>query len=346
MTYQAVFRDGGNNLIVNGTIGVEFAIRQGSGNGPIVYVEEHTESTNSNGLLTLIIGDGNVVSGSFSAINWANGPYFLQTSSDPTGGTNYTITTLTQFLSVPYALYAETANTTINDQVDDADNDPTNEIETWSTLAGIPIDIADGDDVDDADADPTNEIQILSFSNDTLYLTNGGSIYLGAYAVDNVNDADPDPSNEIQVLSFSNDTLYLSNGGSIYLGAYAVDNVNDADSDPTNEIELPASANIGDLLEYDGSNWVAAAPSGGSGGAGTVMYIYDGQTCPAGWNTQQINVGIFGGAAVDGCWTDSPCSVMYIYDGQSCPSGWTHHSIGVAVINGSTTPVDACFKCY
>lgn len=38
-----------------------------------------------------------------------------------------------------------------NDQVDDADNDPTNEIETWSTLSGIPADIADGDDVGTGD---------------------------------------------------------------------------------------------------------------------------------------------------------------------------------------------------
>lgn len=47
------------------------------------------------------------------------------------------------------------------DNVDDADNDPTNEIETWSTLAGIPADFADGiDNIDDADNDPLNEIEL------------------------------------------------------------------------------------------------------------------------------------------------------------------------------------------
>ncbi len=123
------------------------------------------------------------------------------------------------------------------------------------------------------------------------------------------------------------------------------DAVSDADSDPTNELELPTNANVGDVLQYNGTSWVSAtAPS--SGGAGTVMYIYDGQSCPAGWSTQQINVGVFGGAAVDACYTDSPCAVMYIYDGQTCPSGWTLQPIGVAIMNGSTTPVDACFKCY
>jgi hypothetical protein len=37
-------------------------------------------------------------------------------------------------------------------------------------------------------------------------------------AVDNVNDADSNPANELQTLSLSNDTLYLSNGNSVYLG--------------------------------------------------------------------------------------------------------------------------------
>ncbi len=38
-----------------------------------------------------------------------------------------------------------------DDQVDDADNDPTNELQDWSTLPNIPTDIADGDDVGTGD---------------------------------------------------------------------------------------------------------------------------------------------------------------------------------------------------
>ncbi len=98
------------------------------------------------------------------------------------------------------------------DDVNDADNDPTNEIETWATLAGIPAnidtdstddfsgswndladvptDLADGDDVNDADNDPTNEIQVLSVSNDTLYLTGGGFAVLPAGSKWSENGAD------------------------------------------------------------------------------------------------------------------------------------------------------------
>ncbi len=36
------------------------------------------------------------------------------------------------------------------------------------------------DGVDDADNDPTNELQALSLSGDTLYLTNGNNVYLGS----------------------------------------------------------------------------------------------------------------------------------------------------------------------
>ena len=45
------------------------------------------------------------------------------------------------------------------DNVDDADNDPNNEIETWSTLSGIPAGFSDNiDNVNDNDSSPNNEL--------------------------------------------------------------------------------------------------------------------------------------------------------------------------------------------
>jgi hypothetical protein len=89
----------------------------------------------------------------------------------------------------------------------------------------------------------------------------------------------------------------------------------------------------------------ATGPQGpASTSAGTVLYIYNDQTCPTGWTKQEINVGIFGGPPVDACWTTNPCMIMYIYNDQTCPTGWTLVNINAAVINGSTTPVDACIK--
>jgi len=106
MSYQAVIRNASNTLIANSTVRMQISILQGSATGTIVYSETQTPTTNTNGLATLEIGTGSVVSGTFATINWANGPYFIKTETDPTGGTNYTISGTTEFTSVPYALYA------------------------------------------------------------------------------------------------------------------------------------------------------------------------------------------------------------------------------------------------
>lgn len=111
MSYQAVVRDGSNNLVTSSAVGMQISILQGSPSGTAMYVETQTPTTNANGLVSIEIGAGTVVSGDFTTINWANGPYFIKTETDPTGGTNYTITGTSQLLSVPYALHAKTAET-------------------------------------------------------------------------------------------------------------------------------------------------------------------------------------------------------------------------------------------
>ncbi|NNL92575.1 MAG: collagen-like protein, partial [Saprospiraceae bacterium] len=109
MSYQAVVRNASNELIGNKSVGVQISIIQGSVNGTVVYAERQTPSTNNNGLISLQIGSGNLVSGDFDSIDWSMGPYFIKTDTDVTGGTNYTISGTSQLLSVPYALYAETS---------------------------------------------------------------------------------------------------------------------------------------------------------------------------------------------------------------------------------------------
>jgi hypothetical protein len=71
-----------------------------------VYVETHRSTTNANGLVSLEIGTGTALSGTFAGIDWSNGPYLIQTETDPTGGTNYSIPGIAALNSVPYALNA------------------------------------------------------------------------------------------------------------------------------------------------------------------------------------------------------------------------------------------------
>lgn len=76
MSYQAVVRNSADELVTGSNVGMQITILQGSAAGIAVYIETHTPMTNANGLVSLEIGGGTVVSGSFTAIDWANGPYF------------------------------------------------------------------------------------------------------------------------------------------------------------------------------------------------------------------------------------------------------------------------------
>jgi uncharacterized protein (TIGR02145 family) len=109
MSYQAVVRDASNSLITTQVVGMQISILQGGATGTSVYVETQTPSTNANGLVSLEIGTGTLVSGDFTTIDWANGPYFIKTETDPTGGTAYSIAGTNELMSVPYALHSKTA---------------------------------------------------------------------------------------------------------------------------------------------------------------------------------------------------------------------------------------------
>ena len=109
MSYQAVVRNANSELVKNHSVSARITILQGGVSGTPVYVENHSVMTNSNGLMTLEVGDGTVVSGSMEAINWGNGPFYMKSEIDPEGGISYTIEGVQQLLSVPYALYAGSA---------------------------------------------------------------------------------------------------------------------------------------------------------------------------------------------------------------------------------------------
>jgi len=108
MSYQAVIRNSSNVLVTNSQIGMEINIRQGSPTGTIVYSETQTPTTNANGLVSIEIGGG----AGFSTIDWSAGPYYFETNTavEPPL-TTYTISGVSQLLSVPYALYAKTSGT-------------------------------------------------------------------------------------------------------------------------------------------------------------------------------------------------------------------------------------------
>jgi len=105
-SYQAVIRSADGELLREQKVSVRITILQVSEEGRPVFIETHDAMTNQNGLVSLAIGEGKVVDGSMEQIEWADGPFFVKTETDPRGGDDYSITGTTRLLSVPYALYA------------------------------------------------------------------------------------------------------------------------------------------------------------------------------------------------------------------------------------------------
>ena len=105
-SYQAVVRDGSDNLITGTTVGMKISILSGSISGAVVYSESQSPLANANGIISVEIGAGTPISGTLSSIDWSADNYFIKTEIDPTGGSSYSISGTTQLLSVPYALYA------------------------------------------------------------------------------------------------------------------------------------------------------------------------------------------------------------------------------------------------
>src|SRR6185295_16465992 len=129
--YQAVVRDESGNIITNGSVDVRFTIHQTTSSGTTVYQETQSITTNAYGLITAIIGEGTVVSGTFSTIAWSSDDYYLQVEVDNGGG--FVDMGSSQLMSVPYAKSADKANTSnmatnmqLNDLTDVNASSPSN----------------------------------------------------------------------------------------------------------------------------------------------------------------------------------------------------------------------------
>jgi hypothetical protein len=211
------------NPIQNASIRIRFTVLMGSATGTPSYQEEHLANTDEFGRFNLEIGRGTALIGPFTNIRWGEDRHFLKVETDLTGvGSAYTLSSVQEFLSVPYALYAKTAG----NSNDDLDKDPQNEIQTL-TLSGNLLSINQGNTVTlPADSDQ----QQLSISGAVITISNGNSISLPPDAdnqvlavsgnnltIANGNTVALPVSPDNQALSISGNTLSISNGNSVAL---------------------------------------------------------------------------------------------------------------------------------
>jgi hypothetical protein len=112
--YQGVATDASGIELVNQAISIRASVLSGSANGTVEWEETHATTTDTFGLFTLTIGQGtnttNGVQTSFADISWGTNTHFLKIEMDVTGGSTYSNMGTNQMMSVPYALYAESAN--------------------------------------------------------------------------------------------------------------------------------------------------------------------------------------------------------------------------------------------
>jgi uncharacterized protein (TIGR02145 family) len=105
--YQATVRNSAGALIINQNVLFKFNIMLNSQTSLPVYSETHQAPTDDLGQVNLVIGTGTPTTGTFSSINWGDGSYFLGIELNT--GSGYVAMGTTQLLSVPYALYANSA---------------------------------------------------------------------------------------------------------------------------------------------------------------------------------------------------------------------------------------------
>lgn len=213
-SFKATIKDNKNQPVVLKTISLRISILKGASNGVTVYSETFITVTNVYAQVDIEIGRGTVVSGIFSAIDWAADEYFLKVEVDVKGGTNYQLLSVAQLLSVPYALYAGNLSNGSRDN----DDDPQNELISNAYLSGTTLVLIEDSRttivelsglLNGVDQSATNELQDLFLNGHQLTIENGNTVTLP----DNVDDADHDPLNEIQQLSISGDRITLSRDG-------------------------------------------------------------------------------------------------------------------------------------
>jgi hypothetical protein len=235
-SYQAVVRNASGDVVANQDVTFQISILQDSEAGAVVFTERHFTTTNDYGLTNLQIGNGTHVSGSFSPEGWGEAPHFIKVEFDPDGGSSFTELSTTQLLAVPYAFHAQTVE---NDEVNDADADPSNEIQNLS-ISGTELSLSDGGGTvtlpssgggdnwgtQSVESDATlsgngttsGPLGVVGDLTDNQELSLSGS-ELSISGGNNVTLPDAEPTNEIQSLSLSGNDLTISDGNTVSLPA-------------------------------------------------------------------------------------------------------------------------------
>ena len=108
ITYQAIVRDNNGTPLPNTQVQFRFSILDNAINGNLLYQETFSQTTNDIGLVNLVLGEGNPISGNYSNITWKTTNY-LKVELDANNSGNYIILGINKLQAVPYSLFSKNA---------------------------------------------------------------------------------------------------------------------------------------------------------------------------------------------------------------------------------------------
>ncbi len=291
VNYQAVLRDGSGDILASAGIDVRFTIHESTSSGTTVYEENHLLTTNAYGLITAVIGEGTVTSGTFSAIDWLSEIYFLQVEVNDGGG--YIDMGTTQLMSVPYALAADeaqTAETATNMSLDDLTDAngagaAIGEVLEWDGSEWVPA-------TDDSGGGGGDDWGSQVAATDATLTGDGTAGNPLGIATNGVSNAE------------------------ISAGAVGTSELNDGSIQAVDLNQMGAAA--GEVLEWNGAAWAPATDDvsggGGIGGSGTANYL---SKFTAG--TTLGNSVVYETGSNIGIGTTSPSTKLHIVSSSSTP---------------------------
>ena len=123
LNYQSLVRNASGDVLANQSVSFRLSVVDAN-TMSTTYSETHNITTTAQGLASLTIGNGTIVSGLFSDIDWSHSNS-LQVELDVAGGSTYVVIGSTSFVSVPYALrakYAENVTSSTNQKTGSPDS--------------------------------------------------------------------------------------------------------------------------------------------------------------------------------------------------------------------------------
>ncbi|MEY1639053.1 tail fiber domain-containing protein [Tenuifilum osseticum] len=107
-SYQAVLRNSSGQVLANQNVTLRLSLTDASGS-TIYYTESHALQTTAQGVVSLTVGGGTVVSGTYSAVPWQGQEVRLRVEVSTDGGASFADMGNQPLQAVPYALVAGNA---------------------------------------------------------------------------------------------------------------------------------------------------------------------------------------------------------------------------------------------